>query len=156
MRSRVVLMSLALLAGCSAPPSDTAGAAAPLPSSQPAISTAKPVAPAPALPPEACTRDGYESFFEAFVRSSAQRASLSVDGAPLDRFDVTMRDESWAQASNTEILLDIDEARSADSFRVIAKSVERDENDEVVKVLGPPRTYGFRYIDGCWKFATAD
>lgn len=159
MPSRVVLLSILLLAGCSAPPNDTGSPAAPSPSpssSSRTGGTSQPSKVAVALPPEACTREGYESFFEAFVRNPGQRASLSVDGAPLDRFDIAMRDESWVQASNPDALLDIDEARAGDAFRVIAKPVERNEDDEIVKVLGPARTYGFRYTDGCWKFATAE
>lgn len=64
-----------------------------------------------------------------------------------------MRDYSWVLASNPDTLLDIDEHRSGDELAVSAKPVERNEDDEVVKVVGATRTYTFRYSGGCWKFA---
>lgn len=151
MSPRLASILLLPLAACSAPPRDAATTpASPAPRSVEAPA-ARP--PSPNLPPEACSREGYEAFVEAFVRSPASRPSLSLPGAPVGKLDIAMRDYSWVLASNPDTLLDIDEHRSGDELAVSAKPVERNEDDEVVKVVGPTRTYTFRYSGGCWKFA---
>lgn len=108
------------------------------------------------MPPEACTRQGYKEFFEAFARSESDRAVLSMRDAPLARVDLAMLDYRWVLATNKDTLLDIAETAAGDTFSVRVRLVERDENDEISKVLGPTRTYGFRYVDECWKFASLD
>ncbi|GAB1596853.1 hypothetical protein PAGU2638_25320 [Lysobacter sp. PAGU 2638] len=107
----------------------------------------------PAFPPDSCTLDGYKSFFEAFVRTPTAREALTAIEAKNAAFDVDLRDYSWVQASQPDISLDIDETRSGSTFIVTARPVERDENDEVTRVLGPARTYRFVFSGSCWRFA---
>ncbi|WP_208108648.1 hypothetical protein [Cognatilysobacter terrigena] len=151
-------IGLFLLTACSASPQGSVAPATQTPSRAPAVPAPAPAArPAPVavhLPSQACAREGYEAFFEAFVREPGHRAALALPGAPVADLDIAMRDYSWVLASKPDTLLDIDEHRSGDEFSVSAKPVERNEDDEVVKVLGPTRTYTFRYVNGCWKFAS--
>jgi hypothetical protein len=103
--------------------------------------------------PEACLRDGYSAFFEAFVRNPELRTSLAFPGAPAAEIDIAMRDDSWVLASSPDTLVDVQERRAGDDLFVSVKPVERNGDDEVVRALGPTRTYTFRHEGGCWRFA---
>ena len=156
MSYRFTSILLLALGACSASPPDSGATAGPA-SSPPAKAVAAAAQPpAPSLPAEACSRDAYEDFVEAFVRNPESRPSHSLPGAPVARFEIAMRDYSWVLASNPDTLLEIDERRSGDEVVVSAKPVERNEDDDVVKVLGPTRTYTFRYASGCWTFVDAE
>jgi len=148
-----VLLLVSLATACSAPPAAHV-ASKRVEAPKPAQTVAE--ANSTGLPAWACTLEGYEAFFEVFVRQADQRAARTLPGAAIDKLDIAMRDNSWVLASKPDTLLDIDERRDGDRFTVSAKPVERDENDEVVKVLGPARTYAFRHVDGCWKFASSE
>lgn len=152
MTRHLFFLPLALIVACSRPA--PTGAESPSHAAPPVGPVARHAA-SVTLPPEACSRTGYEAFFEAFVRTPRERPGWALPGAPLADFDMAMRDYSWVLASNTETLLDIDEKRSGDAFTVRARPVKRDENDEVIKVLGPERTYRFEYAGECWKFASS-
>jgi hypothetical protein len=110
----------------------------------------------PSFPPDACTLNGYKSFFEAFVRTPSARAPLTIAAARQAHFDVALRDYNWVLASNPDASLDIAETRAGATFSVRARPVERDEDDEVVKVLGPGHTYRFVFGRRCWLFAGVD
>ncbi|MGY4515767.1 hypothetical protein [Lysobacter sp. HA18] len=147
-----LVLPLILAAGCTSPTSSPQAVVPPK-----VVTPAQAPIPArPGLPASACTRDGYEQFFEAFVREPERRAALALPGAPVSTFDVALRDYSWVLKSDENTSLDIDETRSGDTFEVKTQPVERDENDEVVKTLGAQRTYHFSYAGDCWKFASAD
>jgi len=148
-----VLLLVSLVTACSAPPPSPA-AAKRVEAPKPAQTVAE--ANSTRLPAHACLLEGYEAFFEAFVREANQRAARTLPGAAIDKLDSARRDNSWVLASKPDTLLDIDEHRDGDRFTASAVPVERDENDEVVKVLGPARTYAFRHTGGCWKFASAE
>lgn len=109
-----------------------------------------------AIPARACTPEGYEDFFEFFVRNRADRPALALRGAPVAAFDVDLVDYSWVMQSSPDTALDIDEHRSGDHFVVRAQRVQRNDEDEVVRTVGSARTYGFVHRDGCWKFATIE
>jgi hypothetical protein len=150
----VVFFAFVLLAACSRSSTNAVPAAA----SSPTVAAAMQVDDAlpPAFPPDACTLDGYRSFFEAFVRTPASRRALTLPAASAAPFDVALRDYSWVLASDPDTLLDIEETRSGPAFSVRVRPVERDENDEITKVLGPTRTYRFILGPRCWNFAGID
>ena len=142
-----VLLSVTACSGRPDPPAPPR-----TPSVAPPTAATRAQPPSRSLPPEACSRDGYEAFVEAFVRNPGARPSLALAGAPVEKLDIAMRDYSWVLASQPDTLLDVHEQRSGDVVSVTAQPVERNDEDEVVKTLGPLRTYTFRYIDNCWKF----
>lgn len=152
MSFRPAWVFLLLVGACSATPQQPTASKAR--ASMPPTNARRPESPPVALPPEACSREGYEAFVEAFVRQPKARPSLALPGAPVGKFDIAMRDYSWVLGSHPDTLVDVDEHRSGDDVSVSARPVERNEDDEVIKVLGPTRVYTFRYVDGCWKFAT--
>lgn len=113
------------------------------------------VASGDAMPGDACSVEGYWSFFEAFVRTPRLRATYS-DGsahAALASFDVAQQDSRWVRAGDPTIALDIREHREGPRFEVEATPVELDADDEIVRRLGEAKHYRFEFKDGCWRFA---
>lgn len=108
----------------------------------------------PAMPGDACTPDGYWSFFEAFVRVPVLRAAHSDDAGrvALRSFDIAQQDSRWVRASNPTVALDIKEHRDAGGFEVAATPVELDADDNVIRTLGPVSRYRFEFKDTCWRF----
>lgn len=108
-----------------------------------------------ALPADACTPEGYWSFFETFVREPTLRARYSDDGGrkSLASFDIAQRDSRWVRGGDAGVALDIRETRQGDTFVVAATPVELDADDEVVRTLGETARYRFEFKEGCWRFA---
>lgn len=108
----------------------------------------------PAMPGDACTPDGYWSFFEAFVRVPALRATHSDDAGrvALQSFDIAQQDSRWVRASDPTVTLDIKEQRDVIGFEVATTPVELDADDNVIRALGPVARYRFEFKDPCWQF----
>lgn len=108
-----------------------------------------------AMPGDACTADGYWSFFESFVRYPALRPAHSdaAGQAALALFDIAQQDSRWVRATAPAVALDINETRDGNRFAVKAVPVELDPEDEIVRTLGDPRRYRFELSDGCWRFS---
>lgn len=167
MRCSVVIM-MALLAGCAeregvdtaagaatssgAVRAEMAGAQAAPSGPSAAVGAVEPVA---GMPGDACTLDGYWSFFEAFVRVPALRPAHSDDAgrAALASFDIAQQDSRWVRAGDPTVALEITERREDTRFEVDATPVELDADDEIVRTLGPVRRYRFDFSNGCWRFA---
>ena len=150
LRTALITASLLLVAACDRTASNTPGN--PMRQAVPAAHVADDPLP-PDFPPDSCTVDGYRAFFEAFVRTPSSRPALTSASARNARFDVALRDYDWVLASDPDTSLDIRETRTGSTFSVQARPVERDDDDEIVKVLGPGRTYRFVRDARCWSFA---
>lgn len=166
MRSIVPVLGV-LLAGCTQQPSSSAAPAVPTINDAAASASREPVASSAApttdvepktfhegLPGDACTPDGYWSFFEAFVRIPRLRAAHSdaVGRAALGSFDIAQQDSRWVRAADPTIDLALRETRNASGFEVAATPVELDSDDEIVRAVGETRRYRFALKDGCWQF----
>lgn len=167
MRS-IAVVFVVLFAGCTEQP--PAGSAATLPatndvadaaprepvaSAAPTTANAESDAAQDRLPGEACTPDGYWSFFEAFVRTPGLRARYSdaTGRAALGSFDIAQQDSRWVRATDPGVDLDIEERREPARFEVAATPVQLDTDDEIVRTLGETRHYRFVLKEGCWRFA---
>lgn len=110
------------------------------------------------LPDDACTYDGYWTFFEAFVQSPEVRAAHTADvaRAAIRPFRIALVDDRWyyvdeGKAGQARQPLDLKENREGGMFRVEYVRAEFDDDDEVVKTYGRPGAYVFNYVDGCWQ-----
>lgn len=111
-----------------------------------------------ALPADACTYEGYWSFFEAFVQSPEVRAAHTADAAraALRPFRIALVDNRWYYVDEGHGMherqpLDLKETHDGGMFRVEYVRAEFDDDDEVVKTYGRPGAYVFNYVDGCWQ-----
>ena len=108
------------------------------------------------FPADACTQEGYRSFFEAFVRSDAVRKKYTSPEliGKVEPFKIALDDFRWTYSGKDNTgneLLDVSIDHQVDAFKVSFVKAEFNDEDEVVKRLGTPGVYEFKFIDGCWK-----
>jgi hypothetical protein len=109
------------------------------------------------LPADACTTEGYWSFFEAFVRSQHVRESHTAASARegINPFHIALVDDRWyyveAGKEPGDQPLDLKEARNGDGFRVDYVRAKFGPEDEVVATYGKPGAYVFQFANGCWQ-----
>ncbi len=121
-----------------------------------------------ALPADACTQDGYWSFFESFVRSASVRTRYTAEAVSLrslaqpdletgrvarqdySGFRIALNDYQWVLAGTTQDV-DLKPTQDGNVFRVDYSPVELGPDDEVVRVTGAPGAYVFEHKNGCWE-----
>lgn len=112
------------------------------------------------LPGDACTREGYWSFFETFVRSKTIREKYTAPEVrdAIDPFRIALVDDRWyyveAGQEPGQKALELKETLENDAFAVEYTKVDLGPDGEVVKKYGPPGKYLFRYANGCWQLAS--
>jgi hypothetical protein len=113
------------------------------------------------IPPDACTPEGYWSFFEAFTRSAEirERYTATSANAAIRPFRIALVDDRWyyvttGQGPNDE-LLDLKEERDGNTFRVNYIRAKLDANDELIGTYGDPGEYTFKFTGGCWLLVEA-
>lgn len=117
--------------------------------------------PADELPGDACTREGYWSFFETFVRSHHVREKYTAPEArgAIDPFRIALVDDRWyyveAGQEPGQKALELKEIREANSFTVEYTKADLGPDGEVVKRYGAPEKYVFQFTNGCWQLASA-
>lgn len=116
--------------------------------------------PHPDLPADACTLEGYWSFFESFARSAPIRQAHTAVPlrASLEPFRIALVDDRWVYAGSDaqgREFLDLQEHRQDRRFTVEYVRAEFDAEDEVVSTSGTPGTYTFDYLEGCWQLTAA-
>jgi hypothetical protein len=121
------------------------------------------------LPSEACTLEGYWSFFEVFVKSEEVRKiytspeiqilrysdESAITSKQNDYFRIGLVDYQWVYLDPTKDesnydRLDLKKDLKSTRFRVDYRKAEFDDNDELVKTFGEPGAYVFEFRDGCW------
>jgi hypothetical protein len=125
------------------------------------------------LPEEACTLEGYWTFFESFAGSpDVQKAYTSpkielrnytdngntiskVNKGKYDYFRIGLVDYQWVylepgkNESNYD-RLQLEKLLKENTFRVDYRKAEFDDDDEIIKTFGEPGAYVFEFRDGCW------
>lgn len=112
------------------------------------------------IPADACTLEGYWSFFEAFVRSPKMRRVHTASGLRdvVEPFRISLVDDRWVYAgpgAKGDELLDLQERRQGRRFEVEYIRATFDEADEVVSTEGSRASYTFEHADGCWRLIAA-
>jgi hypothetical protein len=121
------------------------------------------------LPAEACTLEGYWSFFEAFVQSQEVRKiytspqiqvrrysdESAATSKQHDYFRIGLVDYQWVYLDDSKDesnydRLDLEKTLKNKRFRVDYRKAEFDGDDELVKTFGEPGAYVFEFRDGCW------
>lgn len=167
MRSGALMLAIFLVACGDRPGPDSAGSAPREAIDVPRASTAAYSRPAEAaeaggvavstqaMPADACTLEGYWSFFETFVREPSLRREFSDENGrmALEDFDVAQRDSRWVRGGDPGVALDINERMETNTFEVEATPVQLDADDDVIRTLGETERYRFEFKDGCWRFA---
>ena len=158
------LITVFALAACSVP----SGSAAPEPAKASPISEVSnrqgsdmSVAQNPSsdLPADACTRDGYWSFFETFVQSPEVRAAHTSDAvrSAINPFRISLVDDRWyyvddaGKEGQERQPLELKDVLEGKTFRVEYVRAEFDANDEIVRTYGTTGSYVFNFVDGCWQ-----
>lgn len=113
------------------------------------------------LPSDACTQEGYWSFFEAFARSPKIRQTYTDDNVrdAINPFRIGLMDYQWvyveADQGQARETLSLKETRSGNNFRVEYVRAEFGPDDEVVKTHGKPGVYEFQFKAGCWRLTNS-
>jgi hypothetical protein len=113
------------------------------------------------LPGDACTLDGYWSFFEAFARSAQIRDKYTAPEArsAIAPFRIALVDDRWyyveAGQEPGQEALELKDAREGNGFTVEYTKAELGPDGEVVRKLGAPGKYSFQFTNGCWQLAGA-
>lgn len=113
------------------------------------------------LPSDACTLEGYWSFFEAFAQSSEVRQAYTDANVrrAINPFRITLADNQWVYAQTAEgrgrDTLTLQETRIGNTFRVEYVRADFGPDDEVVRTHGKPGVYEFRFKDGCWRLTNS-
>lgn len=111
------------------------------------------------LPSDACTVEGYWSFFEAFVRYPKVREAYTAASARegINPFRIALVDYNWhyvpAGKEPGDQPLELKETRDGNSFRVDFVRVKLDAEGEVLETYGKSSAYVFHYVSGCWQLA---
>jgi hypothetical protein len=111
------------------------------------------------LPTDACTQEGYWSFFEAFAQSQEVRDAHTADAvrSAINPFRISLVDDRWfyvddaGKGEQERQPLELKDVREGNAFRVEYVRAEFDANDEIVKTYGTPGSYVFNFVDGCWQ-----
>lgn len=106
----------------------------------------------PSLAADACTPEGYWSFFETFVYSPRVRAQHTLASAPpaARDFRIALVDNQWMlkdTPSGTYRPIEIIQQREGNAFTVTYRAL--DSADATME----PVTYRFVLTDGCWQLA---
>lgn len=116
----------------------------------------------PKLPANACTLDGYWSFFEAFVQSGKVRSTYTNAAArdAIEPFRIGLSDNQWVYVDDSQKLsqqrLELKEARDGDSFRVDYIQAKFDVNDEIESRDGHSGSYTYRFENDCWRLTSSE
>ncbi|MGH8108383.1 MAG: hypothetical protein ACREO1_06655 [Arenimonas sp.] len=121
------------------------------------------------LPADACTLNGYWSFFEAFVRSETIQKSHTSQQVELrnyktnekikaryDRFKIGLVDYSWSYIEINKhfsdyVRLDLKKTTNGNTFRVDYQKAEYGPDDELLRTYGNPGAYVFELKEACWQ-----
>lgn len=113
------------------------------------------------IPADACTREGYWSFFEEFSRSAKIRDRYTAASATsaIKPFRIALVDDRWyyvpADQGPSDELLHLKEERDGNTFRVSYVRAKLDMNDELVGTYGEPGEYVFKFTGECWLLVEA-
>lgn len=113
------------------------------------------------IPADACTPEGYWSFFEVFSRSTEvrERYTAASANAAIKPFRIALVDDRWyyvpADQGPNDELLDLREERDGNTFRVNYIRAKLDANDELIGTYGDPGEYIFKFTGGCWLLVEA-
>lgn len=155
MRLERLMLVLVVLIGCTGCSQAKVGAQSSVASQRESINVTSDI------PADACTPEGYWSFFEAFSRSAnvRERYTAASADAAIKPFRIALVDDRWyyvrANQGPNDELLDLKEERDGNTFRVNYIRAKFDADGEMIETYGGPGEYIFKFTGECWLLVEA-